>query len=183
MRKLFEEIRKRMFDKIVYTTRGRRKDEKVPVMVPYVFANQLIDQIVNSANGNHYAINYGATTKAAKLMNADASFEMMRVNDPFEIEMVRFPDKEFQDLIESLQQLARGVRKGELKLTLPEYEKLSLEIINSFCAEYHLQPRKDLSRIYSHKQRGHYMTALVAEGKTNDHFGTTRKEVEKLIGR
>ena len=134
----YEDARKDLKDRLERTSAARTTESVGTTMVPTVWANQVIKSVREAANGDGFT-QVSGTTKAAKLANAEASLHLLTpAEDTLTFEMIRFPEKEFVDLIRALELLARKVRLGEWRLSLPEYERLAEELVNDFSKAYGL---------------------------------------------
>lgn len=140
----YEDARKELKGRLEVTTTARKAESIGVAMVPKVWADQIMKSVRAAAAGESFT-QVSGTTKGAKLANAEAGLHLLHpANDTLSFQLIRFPEKEFMDLVNALELLARKVRHGNWRLSLPEYNRLAEELINDFSEAFGMYTSKDV---------------------------------------
>ncbi|MBT94306.1 MAG: hypothetical protein CMA60_05715 [Euryarchaeota archaeon] len=160
----YEDARKELKGRLAKTTAKRdAKHENGPLMVPRIWASQVMDRVGLAADGQWWSQENGGT-KAVRLMNAEAGLHLLSpAEGKLQVDMVRFPEREFIELLATLQELARKVRFGNWRLSVKEYDALCLELMNDFCEAFGLKTFEwatDLAQVsrWGEGNKPHYHT-------------------------
>ena len=112
------------------------------VAVPQSWAEDRAADLMNAVLGKGRIGNSWETTKAGKLLDAEASLRGMKYQQDAEMPRVVWQPETYNDLLELLADLAGEIRTGKVKMHWPKYESLVEEAIKTYFELHDLKPPK-----------------------------------------
>lgn len=112
------------------------------VLVPESWAEDRAADLMNAVLGKGRIGNSWETTKAGKLLDAEASLRGMKYQQDAKMIRVWWQPQTYNDLLELLADLAGEIRTGKVKMHWPKYESLVEEAIKTYFEFYDFNPPK-----------------------------------------
>ena len=144
MNEIFEERRKEILGKVKILIKEVEKNgckhdhittSKCHVLVPETWMEDRAADIMNAVLGKaRLGWNSWETTKAAKLLDAEAALRSMKIQAESKFKRVWWHPRTYNDLLELLADLAGEIRTGKVKMHWPKYESLVEEVIGTYFA-------------------------------------------------